>query len=1043
MGQISPLLVLALICELLGVTIGFAMLLLVLGQAPKARDNQLMALFMSAVVLWSGNSALGHLLVIMGLDIRGVVYAGAILVSLIGFTLYMLASHYSGAWHFRWMHWLLVAGGIFVLLLIPPIFMGWLVVPAAVKRGDLLTYTVLPAGYAAFVISFSYYIGAVVLLLKYRRQRAGSLLIGGLVTCAGVLTSVLPGIADMPLDVIATTLTTMLFARAILIEKLFNPLIAMNQELSAANASLKALQETTVELVQRLDLNELLQTIINRAAKIGGATNGYVYLLDPETGLMKLRVTIGVHASRMGELVARGEGLVGRVWQTGDPVAMDDYNTWAGRPVMVDNERLHAVVGVPLLHQRGGSSRKTYKPLVMGVIGLASLQPGYRFSQSDINILSQFASLASIALDNAQLYSLTQQQKQYFESLVRNSPTAIITVDMDNRVVDWNPAAEILYGYTLEEAVGKDIDQLVARSGDLHDQAIQYSRQSTAGEQFHAITQRYRKDGSTIDVELFAVPVKVDNKQVGTLVIYHDITDLQRARQEAEAANQAKSTFLANMSHELRTPLNAIIGYSEMLAEEAEEDGQTGMVPDLTKIQTAARHLLNVINDILDLSKIEAGKIQLYLEIFDIDTLVQDITNMATPLLQNKKNTLQVICPKDIGAMYADLTRVRQCLFNLLSNAAKFTENGVITLEVLRVAQSTPTSHFPLPTSILFRVKDTGIGMTTDQLNKLFQPFTQADASTTRKFGGTGLGLTITRHFCRMMGGDVTVNSQIGHGTTFTVLLPAEVSGQKDVLPPSRAINEPLPPPPGVCKVLVIDDDPAVRELLQRFLTREGFHVTIAVNGVEGLKMARQVQPDVITLDVLMPGMDGWTVLSALKADPATAEIPVIMLTMVDEKNMGYALGVSDYLTKPIDRERLNKLLQRYRHEGAGDILVVEDDSAMRDLLHRTLEKENWVVNEAANGRLGLERLRHHIPQLILLDLMMPEMDGFEFVSELRKHPEWTHVPILVLTAKNVTDDDRLRLNGYVEKILQKGNYSRETLLNEVSELVKGCAARK
>ena len=685
------------------------------------------------------------------------------------------------------------------------------------------------------------------------------------------------------------------------------------------NEYMNALHETTLGLIRRLEISQLLETIIYRAAALVGTSHGYIYLLDSDENEMSLRVGIGAQTGDVGHRVQRGEGMPGRVWTSGMPLVVADYNSWPGKTQ--DNKTIHAAVCVPLKSESQ----------VIGAIGLAYLEEGHVFTQTEVDILGRFAELAAVALDNARLYDTLQTE--------------------------------------LEER--------------------------------------------------------------------------KRAEEAAEAANRAKSTFLANMSHELRTPLNAIIGYSEMLAEEAEEDGQTGMVPDLTKIQTAARHLLNVINDILDLSKIEAGKIQLYLEIFDIDTLVQDITNMATPLLQNKKNTLQVICPKDIGAMYADLTRVRQCLFNLLSNAAKFTENGVITLEVLRVAQSTPTSHFPLPTSILFRVKDTGIGMTTDQLNKLFQPFTQADASTTRKFGGTGLGLTITRHFCRMMGGDVTVNSQIGHGTTFTVLLPAEVSGQKDVLPPSRAINEPLPPPPGVCKVLVIDDDPAVRELLQRFLTREGFHVTIAVNGVEGLKMARQVQPDVITLDVLMPGMDGWTVLSALKADPATAEIPVIMLTMVDEKNMGYALGVSDYLTKPIDRERLNKLLQRYRHEGAGDILVVEDDSAMRDLLHRTLEKENWVVNEAANGRLGLERLRHHIPQLILLDLMMPEMDGFEFVSELRKHPEWTHVPILVLTAKNVTDDDRLRLNGYVEKILQKGNYSRETLLNEVSELVKGCAARK
>jgi len=1031
MGQISNQLIIALIFEMLGFSVGVAMLILVIGQAARQLDNQLMGLFTGAVVLWSGTSAVGHVFVVMGVDVRWTLYLGAIWISLIGYVLFLLATHYADTWANPWVRRLLVLGAVFVTLIGIPISQGLIVVPAAIKTGDLLTYDVLPLGYLAFTIGFSFYIGAIFVLWKYRRQRTRMLLWGGAITCFGVFTTVLPGVNNAPLDVISTTISIILYARAILIEKVFDPLSHTNRELSAANASLKALHDLSVDMVQRLELNELLQTLINRAAELVGTIHGYVYLIDPETGLMKLEVAIGAHEAHVGETLARGEGMVGTVWKTGKPLVIDDYSAWAGRLDAFNSHGLRAVVGVPLLRQ----TRRDRSTSIMGVIGLASQDPGRRFTEHEVNILNRFASLASVALNNAQLYTLAQRQKEYYESLVLNSPTAIVTIDLDNRVVDWNPAAERLFGYQSEEVVGQDIDQLISADEDLTLEAMKFSQQAFQGQRLHAITRRQRKDGTRVDVELFAVPVVVEQKQVGALAIYHDITELQRARQDAESANQAKSTFLANMSHELRTPLNAIIGYSEMLSEEAEENGQPGTIADLNKIQTAAHHLLNIINDILDLSKIEAGKIQLFLEVFSVEQLLADVVNTATPLVQSKNNSLHIHSPKDVGVMYAALTRIRQCLFNLLNNAAKFTENGSITLEVQR-NEVTP-EH---PATISFRVTDTGIGMTMEQMNKLFQPFTQADSSTTRKFGGTGLGLTITRHFCRMMGGDVSVTSEVGEGATFTITLPAEVTGQKEVAPPSYT-NEQLPPAQsGVCKILVIDDDPVVRELLQRFLTREGFYVASAANGVEGLNLARSQQPDAITLDVLMPGMDGWTVLSTLKADPATADIPVIMLTMVDEKNLGYALGVSEYLTKPVDRERLLSILQRYQHEVSADILIIEDDQPMREMLHRVLKKEHWHVFEAENGRIGLEWLQQRTPHLILLDLMMPEMDGFEFVAELRRNETWRTIPVVVLTAKTITSEDRLRLNGYVEKILQKGAYTRETLLGELKELVQTCA---
>ncbi len=520
---------------------------------------------------------------------------------------------------------------------------------------------------------------------------------------------------------------------------------------------------------------------------------------------------------------------------------------------------------------------------------------------------------------------------------------------------------------------------------------------------------------------------RMDQHERETLEINNQ---LRQSQQDALAATKAKSQFLANMSHELRTPLNAIIGYSEMLEEEATDTGQEGFIPDLKKINGAGKHLLALINDILDISKIEAGKMELYLETFDLKTMLEDVVATTRLMVQKKSNKLEVQLAPALGAMRADMTKVRQALFNLLGNASKFTEHGTVTLTASREAGNSGTGW------VVLQVKDTGIGMTREQLNRMFQAFSQADASTVRKYGGTGLGLAITRHFCRMMGGDVTVASEAGKGSVFTIRLPAEV---QDTEKEDGAI-----PPPGPDQlpgegntVLVVDDDMAARDLLKRFLNKEGFHVECATNGAEALSMVKQVKPSVITLDVMMPGMDGWSVLSKLKDDPATEDIPVVMLTIVDDKNFGHALGATEYLTKPVDRERLVAVIGKLRQAcQPGQVLVVDDEPDVRDMLSRTMEKQGWATVTAGDGQEALDAVTARKPDLILLDLMMPRMDGFEFVSILRKKPEWRAIPIIIITAKSLTAEDRQMLQGHVQKVLLKGDFSRDQLLRELRELI-------
>jgi signal transduction histidine kinase/DNA-binding response OmpR family regulator/HAMP domain-containing protein len=523
----------------------------------------------------------------------------------------------------------------------------------------------------------------------------------------------------------------------------------------------------------------------------------------------------------------------------------------------------------------------------------------------------------------------------------------------------------------------------------------------------------------------------------GTIVLYTDISelkqreaDLERARVDAEQASQVKSEFLANMSHELRTPLNAIIGYSQMLAEDATDDGNTVAVADLKKIEGAGNHLLALINDILDLSKIEAGKMQVFIEPFDLSSLVEDVRLMVEPLAARNGNTLVLDCPSDAAVIQSDMTKVKQSLLNLLSNACKFTRNGRVGLSVARDG--------PV---VRLRVWDTGIGMNPDQLGRLFQAFTQADSSTTRKYGGTGLGLVITRSFARMLGGDVTVESTPGEGSAFTITLPVT----PDTLV-SGPIADPDDAPEGVAAaaatILVTDDDAAARRIIGAHLAREGYHVVYATSGAEALEMARSTRPDAITLDIMMPQIDGWTVLRQLKADAALRSIPVILVSMTGERGLGFALGAAAVLNKPVDRTELattiRAQLQLETDIGDGVLLVVDDDPPTQALTARTVERLGFTAALAEHGAAALAWLEANpLPRAILLDLLMPEMDGFEFLRHLRARAAWRDVPVIVLTAKILTDAEQAELQAMTQRVVSKGQGAHLELTRVVRSVLE------
>jgi PAS domain S-box-containing protein len=814
--------------------------------------------------------------------------------------------------------------------------------------------------------------------------------------------------------------------------RLFNELQARTRDLTRSVGELRALGEVSQAVSSTLDLDAVLETIVGRAVQLSGSDQGVAYEFDEKSQTFHQRATHRMTAEYIETMraapVRLGEGAIGRAGVTRAPIEVADIRADWELVAPQARERLvqqgmGSLLAVPLVRE----------DRLLGGLVIIRRERG-AFSPEVVAMLQTFATQSVLAIQNARLFQEIQRQKQYSDTLVETSPVAIVTMDFDGMVVGWNPGAERLFGYPSGEAIGHRMEDLIA-TPELREEVRTNIRQILEGELIRAIARRARKDSTMVDVEISAMPVVVDGARVGMIAIYHDITELLRARQEAEAANEAKSAFLATMSHEIRTPMNAVIGMSGLLLNTRLTEEQRDYAE---VIRNSGDTLLTVINDILDFSKIEAGKLELEAQPFDLRECVEGALDLVATRAAEKGIDLAYLMGDGVpAAIVGDLTRLRQVLLNVLSNAVKFTERGEVVLSV----SARRTGRGKRRHELTFTVRDTGIGIPADRLGRLFQSFSQVDASTTRRYGGTGLGLAISQRLTELMGGKIGVTSEVGTGSEFHFTIPAVAT---EVPVPVRRDLSGVQPSLRDKRVLVVDDNATNRRIVTAHLDNWGMPSRTSESPLQALGWIRAGERfDVAILDMHMPEMDGVALAHAIRQLPAGSSLPLILFTSLGRREAhAEDEGFAAYLHKPIKPSQLFDALvsvvaDQPVHVAARAaarseldpemgrrhplrILLAEDNVVNQKVALRILAQMGYRADVAANGLEAIEAVERQTYDVVLMDVQMPELDGFEASREINRRWPAARPRIVAMTANAMQGDRELcvaaGMDDYVAK---------------------------
>ncbi|HEU5363594.1 MAG TPA: GAF domain-containing protein, partial [Gaiellaceae bacterium] len=754
-------------------------------------------------------------------------------------------------------------------------------------------------------------------------------------------------------------------------------------------------------LAAQLDLDALIQLVGERVRETFDADIAYVALHDEPAGKIDFAYYYESGERRDEPAIEYGQGLTSHIIRSREPLLLNREAQYEGRAQLGTPSRSY--LGVPIL----------VGDEAIGVVSVQSIDEEGRFGEAETGLLATIASNVGVAIHNARLFAEIGRQKQYLESLVAITPVAVVTMDADERVTGWNPAAAELFGHTAAEALGVPVDDLVFGE-DARDEGREITREALAGGRAQRITRRRRKDGTAIDVELMLVPLAREGERSGLLAIYHDITELQQAREEAEAATQAKSAFLATMSHEIRTPMNAVIGMTGLLLD-------TELSPEQREFAEVVRSsgdaLLHVIDDILDYSKIEAGKLELEREPVDLRECVEGALEIVAPRAWEKAIELGCLIDEAAPAgIVGDAGRLRQVLLNLLSNAVKFTEEGEVVVDV--AAAATGAGSYRLDVA----VRDTGIGIPQDRMDKLFESFSQVDASTTRRYGGTGLGLAISKRLVGLMGGTMRVESIEGEGSTFRITLPVQAAD----VPAHDHDRDALPQLAGK-RVLVVDDNATNREIVARHVRSWGMEPVAFATPADALARIDDGEPfDVGVLDMMMPVMDGLALARELRRRRDVDELPLVLLTSLGRLPKSESAGdFAVQLAKPVRASQLYnalvKALAARAPEPAPDaspqdgaaatsplrILLAEDNAVNQKVALRLLDRLGYHADVVWNGREAIEAIERKPYDVVLMDVQMPELDGLD--ASRRICERWTREerPRIVAMTANAMPEDR------------------------------------